>query len=61
MLTVYQNLKKNNVKNRLVTVNGTNCGGCYMEVDAHTLNRMRADGYVLCPNCGRILYTPAEE
>ena len=55
-LNIYLNLKRSGVKNRIVKVNGTNCGGCFMDIDVGTLNRINSVGYVLCPNCGRILY-----
>jgi len=55
-LNVYLNLKKSGVKKPIVKINGENCGGCNMEVDANTLSRIRAAGHGRCPNCGRILY-----
>ena len=57
-LKIYQNLKKSHVKRPLVTFNGTNCGGCSMDIDANTLNHIETAGYALCPNCGRIVYKP---
>lgn len=57
-LRVYQNLKKSHVKRPMVTFNGTNCGGCSMDIDANTMNRIETTGYALCPNCGRIVYKP---
>ena len=54
-LTIYLDLKKAH-KKPLVTFNGYNCGGCFMDIDANTRNRIETDGYVLCPTCGCILY-----
>ena len=55
-LNIYLNLKRSGVKNRIVKVNGNNCGGCFMDIDVGTRDRINTVGYVLCPNCGRILY-----
>ncbi|MBQ9145439.1 MAG: hypothetical protein IJX70_03095, partial [Clostridia bacterium] len=32
------------------------CGGCFMQVDDSNLSDLDREGYVICPNCGRILY-----
>ena len=55
-LTRYLSLKKSNVKRPLVPINHNTCGGCFMEVDVGTRSKLEQDGYVICHNCGRIIY-----
>lgn len=52
----YMNLRNSGVKNPLVMVRGNSCGGCFMQVDDSNLSDLDREGYVICPNCGRILY-----
>lgn len=33
------------------------CGGCRMEISASKLNTLKANGFIECENCGRIIYT----
>ena len=39
-----------------VELNDRNCGGCGVEMSNNTLIKAEHDGYVECPNCGRIMY-----
>ena len=32
------------------------CGGCRMEISASKLNKLSAEGFIECENCGRIIY-----
>ena len=32
------------------------CGGCRMGISASKLNTLKADGFIECENCGRIIY-----
>ncbi len=32
------------------------CGGCFMEMAGNAVAKLKADGYIECPNCSRILY-----
>ena len=32
------------------------CGGCRMEISASKLNTLKADGFIDCENCGRVIY-----
>lgn len=52
----YLSLKKSNVKRPLVPINGNTCGGCFMEVDVGNMSKLRQEGFVICQNCGRIIY-----
>ena len=55
-LNRYLSLKKSNVKRPLVPINASTCGGCFMEVDVGNMNKLNQEGYVICQNCGRIIY-----
>lgn len=55
-LAVYQDLRKRKVKHPMVTLNGSNCGGCFMDLDGTTREKIETQGYVLCPSCHRIIY-----
>ena len=52
----YLSLKKSKVKRPLVTLNGNTCGGCFMDIDEGSMNSLKQNGYVICQNCGRIIY-----
>lgn len=60
VLAIYQNLKKSNVKMPIRPISDGVCGGCSMGVDSNTISTIKTTGYVLCPNCGRILYSVEE-
>lgn len=32
------------------------CGGCRMEISASKLNTLKAEGFIECENCGRVIY-----
>lgn len=53
----YVALRQMKTKHPIVRLSGNTCGGCYMEVDVSTRGKINVDGYVLCQNCGRILYS----
>lgn len=55
-LVRYLALKKSNIKRPLVPINHNTCGGCFMEVDVGTRSTLDQEGYVICHNCGRIIY-----
>lgn len=52
----YSSLKASKVKNPIVPLYGSSCKGCFTEVDANSRNKLDTDGYVICQNCGRIIY-----
>ncbi len=52
----YSNLKASKIKNPIVPLYGSSCKGCFTEVDANSRNKLEQDGYVICQNCGRIIY-----
>ena len=55
-LEEYQRLKKAKKTPVLVQLSGRNCGGCFMELAGDALNALENSDFIICPNCGRILY-----
>ena len=52
----YQRLKQAKKTPVLVQLSGYNCGGCFMELSGDALAVLDSSPYVICPNCGRIVY-----
>jgi len=52
----YSSLKAGKVKNPIVPLFGSSCKGCFTEIDANSSNKLKTNGYVICQNCGRIIY-----
>jgi predicted nucleic acid-binding Zn-ribbon protein len=42
----------------LAALNGRTCSACYTEITAQSYNNLSLGNFVLCKNCGRILYLP---
>jgi len=43
-------------KDIVVAVSGERCGGCYHEMPRLLVHKISTNGYILCENCGKILY-----
>jgi predicted nucleic acid-binding Zn-ribbon protein len=57
LLSRYERILENKHGSALVPVLGMACGGCYMNVTAQTINRIRiAEEIVICEMCARMLY-----
>lgn len=52
----YNSLKKSKINNPVVPIYENTCKGCFVEVAANNLSKLAQDGYVICQNCGRIIY-----
>jgi len=52
----YQRLKQSKKVPVLVPITGFNCGGCFMELSGDALAALENNPFVICPNCGRIVY-----
>lgn len=52
----YRRLKQAKKTPVLVPLSGYNCGGCFMELSGDALTVLDNSPYVICPNCGRIVY-----
>jgi len=52
----YQRLKQAKKVPVLVQLSGFNCGGCFMELSGDALATLENNPFVICPNCGRIVY-----
>jgi len=42
----------------LAEVDGRTCGGCQADVTQQDRQTLENEAFVMCPNCGRILYLP---
>ena len=52
----YQRLKKMKKLPVVVPLNDRTCGGCFMELAGDALTALNGAPFIICPNCGRILY-----
>ena len=56
-LSVYKRIRKlKKIPVIVPLVNGSSCGGCFMEVAGDALVALGSKPFVDCPSCGRILY-----
>jgi predicted nucleic acid-binding Zn-ribbon protein len=48
--------KKGAFRKSLVPLQGSNCGGCFLQVTPQTMNRVKKNQLVPCEQCGALLY-----
>lgn len=61
-LAHYKQLRAAKKTPAIVPLHGeTSCGGCFMELAGNAKIKLKADGYIECPNCSRIIYIPEEK
>jgi uncharacterized protein len=54
--TQYDRLVKAKGAEAIAGVRGTNCTACYTEITPQMANLLRTEEFVICKNCGRMLY-----
>jgi len=40
----------------VVATSGNRCGGCHHEMPTLLVHKIKTDGYIVCENCGKIIY-----
>ncbi len=56
-LTHYKQLRAAKKIPAVVPLHGeASCGGCFMEMAGNAIVKLKADGFIECPNCSRIIY-----
>lgn len=56
ILTKYKSAKHDNIFPVFVPLNNGNCGGCRMALPMGKLDKLKSDGYIVCEQCGRVIY-----
>ena len=56
MLAKYKGVLHDNVFPVLVPVSNKLCGGCRMEIPMGKMDKLKSDGFIICEQCGRIIY-----
>jgi predicted nucleic acid-binding Zn-ribbon protein len=57
LLTKYKSLKHDKVSLPIfVPVTAGNCGGCRMALPMGKLDKIKAEGYIICDQCGRVIF-----
>lgn len=56
LLTKYKEKKHDNIFPVFVPLRDGNCGGCMMAQPKGKLDKLKADGYIICEQCGRIIF-----
>lgn len=56
LLTKYKAVKHDNVFPVFVPVSNGNCGGCRMALPMGKLDKIKAEGYIVCEQCGRVIF-----
>ncbi len=56
ILAKYKAVKHDNIYPVFVTLNAGNCGGCRMMIPMGKVNKIKADGFIVCEHCGRVIY-----
>ena len=58
---LYDRLLAGHAEDAMSLVQGRTCAACYTDITAQSYNELMQDRFVVCKNCGRMLYLPAEE
>lgn len=62
LLSAYRRISEKFPGTAMVAVNGNSCGGCYFTLGPQVLVQVsRAQQFVNCPSCGRILFLKKEK
>jgi len=48
--------KSGKITDIAIPVSGGRCGGCHHEMPTLLIHKISTDGYIICENCGKILY-----
>lgn len=56
VLAKYKAIRQDKIFPVLVPFDGKCCGGCHMEIPYAEQSRLKADGYIECEHCRRIIY-----
>jgi len=48
--------KSGKISDIAVAVSGNRCGGCYHEMPTLLVHKIKTNGYIICENCGKIIY-----
>lgn len=56
LLAKYKTLKHDNIFPVFVPLNNGNCGGCRMALPMGKLDKIKTDGYIICEQCGRVIF-----
>lgn len=56
LLTKYKEKKRDNIFPVYVMLRDGNCGGCMMAQPKGKLDKLKADGHIVCEQCGRIIF-----
>lgn len=58
---VYDRLLAGHGEDAMAMVQGRTCAACYTDITAQSYNELMQERFVVCKNCGRMLYLPAAE
>lgn len=56
MLSKYKSVLHDNIFPVLVPVSNKLCGGCRMEIPMGKMDKLKNDGFIVCEQCGRVIY-----
>jgi len=48
--------KSGKITDIVVAISANRCGGCFHEMPTLLVHKIKTDGYIICENCGKIIY-----